>query len=324
MKKNRMIMSLLLFLVLVSSLFPIEKNKKKFTLELYTGFSTLNPSDLNLRAENEEQRERFFRDDYYSYLETMGKINSLEKQMQEGFETIKNAFPLGFRLKYYLNNSMAISLGFLYLSRNQTSDVLQEFYFNYDSRQYKVTQEYSPYTLTVQGYAPMIGIHLGKKISRTLEIEGCVSGGPIFASCGYTFEQQERWYFADSTPLHRTPAWFVEENGSGTGINLDSSVRLNIDMGNNIGIFLESGYAYRRVNQLSGSGLEKIGTDYSSWEGEWGIKESHLVTEWGSFDSQYPSNYWGENALPKMREFKLNLSGFQVRVGISFTFFKTN
>lgn len=321
MKKNRMIISLVLFLVLVSFLFPNKKNKKKFAIELYTGFSTLNPSDLNLRAENETQKERFYRDNYYNYLETMGKINSLEKQMQEGFETIKNAFPLGLRLKYYLNNSMAISLGFLYWSRNQTSDVLEEFYFNYDSRQYKVTQEYLPYTLTVQGYAPMIGIHLGKKISPSLEIEGCVSGGPIFAKCGYSFEQQERWYFADGTPLHRTPAWFVEENGNGTGINLDGCLRLNMDMGYHIGVFLEGGYAYRRVNQLSGTGTEKIGTNYSSWEGDWGIKESHVVTEWGSFHSQYPSNYWGENALPRVRDFKLDLSGFQVRIGISLTFF---
>ena len=58
----------LLIILLVSCLFSEEKNKKKFQIEFYGGFSTLNPADLNLRVDSMELEEKFFHGDYYDYL----------------------------------------------------------------------------------------------------------------------------------------------------------------------------------------------------------------------------------------------------------------
>ena len=107
---------------------------------------------------------------------------------------IKNAFPFGLRLKYNLNVSIALSLGFEYLSRTHASD----YTFQYTRTenwgyQYVDQKNYSPYSISVKGYSPMVGIHIRKTIKGPFGIEGYIMGGPLFAKCVY----RTKW---DSNP----------------------------------------------------------------------------------------------------------------------------
>jgi len=92
---------------------------KSFKVELYGGFTFINPSDLNLLVDYDNKIQEFFYDSYLNYLQTRSQIRSWTKKQKEDRSKIKNAIPLGIRLKYHLNTSIIVSAGFKYLSRKQ-------------------------------------------------------------------------------------------------------------------------------------------------------------------------------------------------------------
>ncbi|MGD2091581.1 MAG: hypothetical protein PVH61_35740 [Candidatus Aminicenantes bacterium] len=298
---------------------PERKNKKKFQIELYGGFSTLNPADLNLRAEGEDQEEKFFYQDYYDYLKNYNLISYNNISTGE-FKNITNAIPYGFRLKYYLNPSIAISLGLKYLSRNQVSHISNQFQLQYNFGEYREKSEYSPFTVSAKALTPMLGLHLTKHISDFIALEGYFMGGPLWAECSYAFERHRERLSGNSNLSFPSPDWRLEEKGTGTGLALEAGVRINKQMWKNIHLFIEGGYAYQVVKQLSGPGNETYGSVNSSWEGDWGIKELNITRDWGNLNYPFPSNYWEATGEVKLRDFKLDLSGFQLRMGFSYRF----
>jgi len=308
-----------LMIVLVPLIFSEGKNKKKFQIELYGGFSTLNPADLNLRAEGEEQEEKFLYQDYYDYLKDYNLI-SYNKISDGEFKKITNAIPYGFRLKYYLNRSLAISLGLKYLSRNQESHIDNQFQLQYNFGEYREKSGYSPFTLSARGLTAMLGVHFSKHISDFIALEGYIMGGPLWAECSYMFDRHQERLSDNSNLLFPSPDWRVEVKGTGTGFALEGGVRLNKQMWKNIDLFVEGGYAYQVVNKLSGPGNETYGQVIASWEGNWGIKEYNITRDWGNLAYPFPSNYWETAGQVKLRDFKLDLSGFQVRMGFSYRF----
>jgi hypothetical protein len=316
---NKFIVSGFLMVLLVSFIFPEGKSRKKFQIELYGGFSTLNPADLNLRAEGEEQEEKFFYQDYYDYMKDYNLISY--KKISEGeFKKITNAIPYGFRLKYFLNRSIAISLGLKYLSRSQVSHISNQFQLQYDFGEYREKSEYSPFTLSARGLTAMLGIHFSKHISDFIALEVFLMGGPLRAECSYAFERHRERLSGNSNLSFSSPDWRLEEKGTGTGFALEGGVRINKQMWKNIHLFIEGGYAYQVVNKLSGPGNETYGRDISSWEGDWDIKEFSITRDWGNLYYPFPSNYWEAAGQVKLRDFKLDLSGFQLRMGFSYRF----
>ncbi len=306
---------------------PEEKSRKikeRFQVELFGGFSTLNPADLNLRAQHDEEFIKFNYEDRYAFEKEYGNIVSYTKDMEGKFVQIKHAMPLGFRLKYLLNQSIAISLGFEYISRNKSSDIRIQ-YTIVDSilGQYFEEREISPFTLSTEGYIPSIGIHYEKKITPSIGIEGFLTGGPLFANCSYFLDYRST-PIAGETPIIELAGWGeLEVKGKGTGVALNGGIRINVDMGRNFGLFLEGGYAFQVVNKLSGPGSHVYNYVTRAWEGEWGIKEIFVERAWGNIYYQLPSNYWekeSEDKYYKIRDFKLDLSGFQIKIGISYRF----
>lgn len=96
---------------------------------------------------------------------------------------------------------------------------------------------------------------------------------------------------------------------------------MNYSMNTHLGFFIETGYAYQVVKDLEGPGYSRSNGEVEEWEDEWGMKEYYKAQYWGIVDSMYASNSW---KYPKnqlwVRGFKLDLSGFQVRIGVSFRF----
>lgn len=292
-----------------------DKSMKKFQLEFLGGFSALSPDDLNLRPELQERAAAFSYDDYFDYLVAQGEVASWQKERAGDFKPLKNAFPLGLRLKYFLGPSLAISLGFSHLAKSQTSDVV----YNYTlilppDVNARVRAVYDPYTLSAKGYSPQLGLHFTKQLTGSLEVEVYAAGGPLFGECSYDIRFEEVVEVLGS--VQSQVAVDYNEEGTGTGFVLDGGARLNVKIAKNFGLFVESGYTYAKIKKLSGPGSETMGVEKTTWEGDWGIQQLQAVYEWGSFSAQLPTSYWGEGASPKIRDFVLDLSGFQVRVGL--------
>lgn len=301
----------------------ITSKAKKFQIEFYGGYSSLNPSDLNMRLDYDREIQHFFYDDYYDYLVDNYQIASWSKETNVDLEKIKKSFPFGFRLKYFMNNSIAFSLGFKYLSRKQTRDFIYEYtrVEGYATRYLEQT-EYSPYTISVEGYTAMLGVHFLKKIGN-FGIEGYIQGGPLFAECMFVSHWNSDWLYQGNnyTFLMHTSNGRLEEKGKGTGYVLDFGGRINIPLVHRLGLFIELGYALQKANKVSGPGTEIRDGNSKSWDNQWIIKEENIQTPWGSIVLQSPTSYregWTEDQ--RVRDFKLDLSGFQLRMGISFCF----
>ena len=297
---------------------------KKFQIELFGGYAPLDPSDMNLYVDYDNRMQDFSYDSYLEYLQSNGDIRSWTKHQSEKRKKLKNAFPLGGRLKYFFNRTIAISVGFKYLSDQQNEDLsFQYTRQEWDDRQYIELTDYVPYSLSAEAYIPMLGIHILTAIKGPLMFEGYLIGGPMFVKCQYLSSWTYEWWIhgPDYDWLTFQSTGFLEANGSGTGIALELGGRLNYPVMKNLGIFLEGGYAYQVAKNISGKGSEIIDDNNTSWDGRWRIKEEHIAAPWGEMDLEWPTNYWPNDSNDgKARNFELDLSGFQLRLGLSLKF----
>jgi hypothetical protein len=298
---------------------------ERFRFEFYGGFTTLNPSDLNLFVDYDNRIQEFSYDSLLGYLKSSGQILSWNKVGEEDRRKIKQAFPLGGRLKYHLKDTLAVSIGLRYFSRTRES----EFDFDYirneiEGDRYTEMLSYFPYSLSVKAYVPQIGIHMMKKIRGALVLEGYLAGGPLFVECRHLSNWSYEWHRREVSNFEYLVfqnAGTHDEKGTGTGIAVDLGGRLNYPLLKSMGIFLEAGYAYQVVRNVSGPGNELNGPASESWDGRWAIKQEQVNAPWGGFEAELPTGYWPyDSNAESARNFKLDLSGFQLRFGLSFQF----
>lgn len=318
MKKSIILIILLFFLILFG--FSKETGKKKFQVEVFAGFSTLNPGDLNANPNTYMQALKFLYEDRYEYYARVGYIQSFSKNREGVFQTIKHSLPSGFRLKYFVFKSLALSLGIKYLAPGKTSDFRQQSVLTENNGTQTIyIREYSPYTISAQGLIPFLGIHFEKRLSDVIGLEFFVCGGPLFGQCKWSYESKTGQI---TNGVTTTSTRDIVEKGSGTGVALDGGFRVNYSIGKHLGLFVEAGYAHQVVNSLQGPGHDiRDGEIIDQWEGEWGMKEYYNADYWGLFDTMLASNSWefDDNNL-WIRKFKLDLSGFQARIGITYRF----
>ncbi len=299
-------------------------NLKRFQIELYGSFATLNPSDLNLFVSYDNRIQTFFYDTYLDYLQTNNQIQSWTKSQDKERQKIKTAFPLGARLKYHLNHTIAVSLGIKYLTSKHESYIeLQYTRTDFSNEQYRENLVYSPYSFSTRAYVPLLGIHIMKKIKNALTLEGYLAGGPMFVECRYLSDWNYEWWIQGTNYNWLTfqSSGMLEEKGSGTGIVLDVGGRLAYPLFKGLGIFLEGGYAYQVAKNISGDGREVRDDSTETWNGRWGIKREKMTAPWGELELDLPTNYWPNDADGgRIRDFELDLSGFQLRLGLSFRF----
>lgn len=319
MKKSIILVMLLLLLILFG--LSKEPGQKKFQVEIFAGFSTLDPGDINTNPNTYMQALIFLYEDRYEYYARVGYIQSFSKNQEGGFQTIKHSLPVGFRLKYFVFKPLALSLGIKYLAPDKTSDFRQQSVLTENNGTQTIyMREYSPYTISAQGLIPFLGIHFEKRLSNVIGLEFFVCGGPLFARCEWSYKSKTEQ--TTNGNVTSTSTRDLEEKGSGTGVALDGGFRVNYSMGKHLGLFVEAGYAYQVVNNLQGPGYDiRDGEIIDQWEGEWGMKEYYNADYWGLFDTMLASNQWEfDNSNLWIRKFKLDLSGFQARIGITYRF----
>ena len=81
----------LILILCVSFLFSQKEAKRgKYQIELFGGFLSVNPSDLNLKIVRAEEFDEFFVDRFYVYLRDAGIISSFHRMREGEYKKISN------------------------------------------------------------------------------------------------------------------------------------------------------------------------------------------------------------------------------------------
>lgn len=319
---------ILLFIIPVVQASP--RGEKKFRIEIYGGYSKLNPKDLNLRPEFDHLYEEYNTELRYAfYHAAFGDFVTYSGQADGKFNKIKHALPAGIRMKYELNPGLSVSLGFKYLANRRESQVS----YQYDIRivdpaglqfheDFSLFRENSPYSLSVRAYIPMAGIHYMFSTSQSVSLEAYLAAGPMFARCDFM-----RQRYSSSVNMYEYQVEEIsdfEMKGKGTGLALEAGLQASIKMTQGIFFFAEGGYSFQSAGNISGPGSTEFTTrdsnssgytESGAWEGTWAVVDSSFNSEWGNNRYSYPTNQYGARGLA---DFKLDLSGIQFRMGLSF------
>jgi hypothetical protein len=297
----------------------------RWRIEVFGGFSGINPADLNLRATFDDMYDTFYGEDYFRYLVKQGEIETFVKTNDGGkAQLLRHSIPVGIRLRYGITDWLDMSIGFSFFNNARESSYKNQFeVFEIPGSPALYSDEFLSYTLSASGYSPSIGFHLGKRITSFLRLEGYLTGGPLFAECSYYLDWSSGWPLVDTSgDFGNLKDGFLEEKGSGTGLALQIGAKLDLDIAKQYGLFLEGGYAYQNVSGISGPGIRSMTSHRETWEGDWGIKQDVRVRPWGTAQFLWPSNGWNlaQGTWWRARDFELDLSGFQIRLGIYYRF----
>ena len=267
----------------------------------------------------------FYYDDQFNYQVRQDLIQSYTKANTGGqVKLLQHAIPLGIRLRYDINEWLGVSFSLNRFSGSRTStfkNAYEILELNGSTSVYST--DYQRYQLQAGGYVPALGLHLGRNLARDLKLEAFASAGILFGNCKYSID-----YLTQSPDtismgdLANSESGLLEEKGKGRGVALEIGAKIEWRAFRQAGFFAEAGYAYQTVSSLSGSGSQTVPTDRSSWEGTWGIKQQVVEKPWGVGRFLWPSNAWdGFNGTWwRSRDFVLDLSGFQLKVGLFFNF----
>ncbi len=317
-------------LLAAPALLASQENGKKLQVEVFGGFSALNPKDLNGRVEYDRLYEDFNTELRYGYYhDTYGDFVTYSGRVDGEFNEIKHALPFGLRLKYDLTPVLSVSLGFKYLSNKRDSRAT----YRYDVRviapdsvqfydEFTLFQENQPYSISVEAAVPMVGVHYKLGKIRALNFEAFLAAGPMFAKC----EFMRRRYASslDSYEYLTEQDSSVEMKGTGTGLALEAGLQVNLRLVNHVYMLMEGGYAYQSAWGIKGPGSAETTirdsnmagyTESTAWDGKWTMVEGYLENEWGRYRYAYPT---GQPRTGNAADFKLNLSGAQIRLGLSF------
>ncbi len=300
------------------------RKRDRWRIEIFGGFSRINPRDLNLRATFDDMYSTFYADDYFKYQVDQGEIVAFVKTNEGKANFLRHSIPVGVRLRYGISHWLDLSFGFTYFKGSRESSFKNWFEVNENGGPAVLfTEEFLNYMLSAKGYIPSIGIHLGKRITSSLRLEGFLTGGPLFAECVYGMNWSSGWPVSDSTgDFGNLKEGFLEERGSGTGLAVQAGAKLDFDFARRYGLLVEGGYAYQTVSSVSGPGTRSVTSHRDSWEGDWAMKQDIKVQPWGTARFLWPSNGWNlfEGTWWRARDFELDLSGFQLRIGIYYRF----
>lgn len=296
-----------------------ESGDHKIQLELYGGFSMINPEDLNLRNGFEEAYKKFWNEDFLAYALEKEYIQSLDIQKQGVFNKLKHSIPMGLRLKYNLSKTISLSLGLKYTTGSRSSEVTYQYTSGLQAGTENTSiYTYSPFTVFAKGFIPMIGVHFSKILNPHLKLEAYVSGGPLFGSCQLKMGKFTQEYSTSNSDQEYY--YELEYDGKGIGYALDTGIQVRYPLLKNMDIFLEGGYAFQRIKKVSGMGKLDYDEQEDIWEGDWGILEYQESGLWGSINILYFSNSWEGREESWIRGFNLDLSGFQIKLGITYYF----
>lgn len=311
-----------------------EKQKRgpKLKLEFFGGYSVLNPDDLNTQADYYDEYYNWYYGSQYEYYRSSHESYFQYNESKNGkFKKIENVFPLGVRIKFHATSKLAFSLAFQYIAKEVTSSVEYQYKVRSaipDDPQFvddhTRSLDFSPFSLSIKGYVPLLGVHYTIPLARSFHLEVFVTGGILFASYRYLNEYTSR--YSNSYEYWSETVRKDDYEGKGNGFTTGAGMRAEFYVLKNIGLFIEGKYAFQRAGQIFGSGTydycykdsnaPEIGEPTLSWESYWGLSSVSLRREWGDFSGNRLSSF-SEKTDPPVKDFHLDLSGLQIRIGLS-------
>jgi len=286
--------------------------QKRWRVELYGGTAAIAPGDLNSIPEFYEPYFQFYFIDRYEYYRKVGYIQDYETKLEGRFRSLRWGYPIGLWVRYRVSSFLDLSLGVRgFWGSAASSFTCDVRLIDRDGNQTDRLLIYDPLKISASGIIPLLGLHLRRNIAAGIGLEAFLAGGPLFGSIGYV-----RQIYSEQGQA--TPDSFLEEKGNGVGVALEVGLRLEAPVRRDVGLFLEMGYAYQAADGFEGEGLSRDSAGEEFWEGEWGVREDYLADYWGTRSLLRASNYWTtEDAPVRRRDFRLDLSGVQVRVGVT-------
>lgn len=310
--------------------------EKKFSLELFGGLGFVQPDHLNAWVNSSAVYLNFITEQQYQGLQQLpGARVRIRGGINGDFETIKAVLHSGFRLRFALNPSLALSAGARWMTQKEQSRVIADYEIsgvtpggmNFQQDFIK-SFEYPSTRIFAQGFAPMLGVHYRPLRSQRLIFELFASAGAFWASCDMDFLEISRTSFRDAGDHY----WderdaYNRVQGDGVGLALESGARVEFRPASWLGIFVESAYGYFKVKNLSGREtyryrrMDKNGAQDVQefiFDGELGLREQRGVYAWGSYSVRFPSVI-GRSSAP-YSDFILDLSGIRLSAGLSLLF----
>jgi|GEM_PF-1872706 len=294
-------------------------------LELSGGLAAIDPADLNLRGTFDRMSSEFYGNDYLAYRVSQGEIASFTRQSDGGaLRPLQRSVPFVIRVRRSITRWLDVSLGLSVLSGSRRSSLADRYEvteLNGGTSSY--VDSLDDYTLAVKGYLPMIGVHAGGSLSPSLRLEASLAGGPLFAECRYDFRYESTMPAPGADgPVDVLQNGGIEELGRGTAAAFVLGLKADYLLTRRTGLFVEGGYAFQSVRGIYGPGTRSDTGSRDTWEGEWAMKQMVKVEPWGTGRFLWPSNAWElfGGDWWRARDFKLDLSGFQLHVGVFFRF----
>lgn len=292
-------------------------------VELLGGLGAIDPDDLNMRGEYDRMSSEYYGSDCLAYRVAQGEIRAFEKTSEgNGFRRLRRSLPFGIRIRKRVWSWLDISMGLTHFADSRSAS-FADFYrvTELDGGTSTYTERFDDYTLAVKGYLPAVGLHIGGKITPSLRLEAVAAAGPLFAECRYAF-RYESTLTSPSGDSETPDAGILDEKGRGVGPAFLLGARLDYSLARRHGVFLEGGYAFQTVRDLSGPGVRSGQSHRDAWEGEWAMKQMVQIEPWGTGRFLWPSNGWElfGGAWWRARDFTLDLSGFQLKAGLFFRF----
>jgi hypothetical protein len=304
--------------------------RRAFRLELYGGWNILNPADLNLIVEADKTIQDLLFDQFYHY---NYRYYQLEFQKNGDLLPLRNAIPSGLRATWQFHPRWALTVGLEYLSKTKVSTATFNYSAFYSGAPYIVDKkEFADYRVGASAWTALIGLRYEAPVFRTMTFGGFLAGGMSWMKCRHS--KDWRWQCMSSSldaPVMTDPVLTFDQQGSfeeqglGSGVAAEAGLRIGWRFLPRWTAFCEAGFAYRRSGEVSGSGKEVIGAEEESWNGPWKIVKETMYLWWVTgqkADIEYPSNRPETSFYyDSTRDFRLDLSGFEVRLGISFSLF---
>ncbi len=299
------------------------------SVDVYGGWSHVSSTDLDIQGRAEEQwhaNRRLQGWDTTHSLDARFAYSAVGER-ELSFAPLGDPVAAGLRLRRDMGKAIAVSVGLEYVVRDRVTDIDQSYRIS-DGRpnlraypsEYTVQVRYPDYLVSVRAWAPALGFHVTQPLGRLGDLSLSVAGGPFFVRSRLVDESYVRTtyatgYWSESQSLR-------EMEGKGSGWALDFGAQLRIGHLGPLALILEGGYAFRRSGPIDGSLRSEqrsvdsnAATDVSSGssDGVWQVSTGRYTLPWG----QYGEETLGVRSNVTSRDFVLDLSGLQLRAGVS-------
>ena len=291
-----------------------------FGLEIYGGFSKINPKEFNSIFRYEESYLKFFYVDKYEYL--YGNDATVTRTGDSQIGSLDRVLPFGVRLTYKISPTLALSVGIQRVKGDRsTAAGMVVAAPDGSGAEYRLPS----FRLSASGWIPEIRATFGWNLPAALRLELFIGGGPMFTECRSGFERHD--IIVDTQSRRYETTTTMDMTGRSIGVCGELGGRLRIRPVKFLSLFAEGGFAFRQASGLKGSGTLKSEIRspdaepivYSEkWDDKlWGMVRYGAYRDWGRLSGSMASNYYVVSDWGGPSKFYLDISGFQLKAGIA-------